>query len=98
MYVVSGANFANVNNNGNANHNNASNVNGVRPDSLPAHFGLSSRVQVKGRKECPFRYLKRRINTQPPKAELRLGFLLHNGAGGFLFWCKKETLYGIHGR
>ncbi len=31
--VVSGANFANVNNNGNANYNNASNANiGVRPD------------------------------------------------------------------
>lgn len=29
---VSAANFANVNNNGNANYNNASNVNGVRPD------------------------------------------------------------------
>ena len=32
--VVSAANFANVNNNGNANYNNASNSNGVRPDSL----------------------------------------------------------------
>ena len=30
--VASGANFANVNNNGNANNNNASNTNGVRPD------------------------------------------------------------------
>ena len=30
--VVSGANFANVNSNGNANCNNASNPNGVRPD------------------------------------------------------------------
>lgn len=30
--TVSGANFANVNNNGNANYNNASNSNGVRPD------------------------------------------------------------------
>lgn len=30
--VVSAANFANVNNNGNANYNNASNANGVRPD------------------------------------------------------------------
>ena len=30
--VVSGANFANVNSNGNANNNNASNSNGVRPD------------------------------------------------------------------
>jgi len=29
---VSAANFANVNNNGNANYNNASNANGVRPD------------------------------------------------------------------
>jgi hypothetical protein len=28
----SGTNFANVNNNGNANYNNASNSNGVRPD------------------------------------------------------------------
>lgn len=36
MCVVSSANFANVNNNGNANYNNASNTNiGVRPDSLP---------------------------------------------------------------
>lgn len=35
MCVVSSANFANVNNNGNANYNNASNTNiGVRPDSL----------------------------------------------------------------
>ena len=31
--VVSSANFANVNNNGNTNYNNASNSNGVRPDS-----------------------------------------------------------------
>ena len=30
--VVSAANFANVNNNGNANYNNASNGNGIRPD------------------------------------------------------------------
>ena len=30
MCVVSSANFANVNNNGNANYNNASNSNGVR--------------------------------------------------------------------
>lgn len=30
------ANFANVNNNGNANYNNASNANGVRPDFNPA--------------------------------------------------------------
>ena len=30
--VVSAANFANVNNNGNCNYNNASNSNGVRPD------------------------------------------------------------------
>lgn len=29
---MSAANFANVNNNGNANYNNASNSNGVRPD------------------------------------------------------------------
>ena len=29
---MSGANFANVNNNGNANYNNASNSNGIRPD------------------------------------------------------------------
>ena len=29
---TSAANFANVNNNGNANYNNASNANGVRPD------------------------------------------------------------------
>ena len=31
LFVVSSANFANVNGNGNANTNNASNVNGVRP-------------------------------------------------------------------
>jgi hypothetical protein len=31
LFVVSTANFANVNDNGNANYNNASNVNGVRP-------------------------------------------------------------------
>ena len=31
--AVSSANFANVNNNGNANYNNASNSNGVRPIS-----------------------------------------------------------------
>lgn len=29
---MSSANFANVNNNGNCNYNNASNANGVRPD------------------------------------------------------------------
>ena len=33
LCVVSSANFANVNNNGNTNYNNASNSNGVRPDS-----------------------------------------------------------------
>lgn len=33
MRVVSAANFANVNNNGNANYTGASNSNGVRPDS-----------------------------------------------------------------
>ena len=32
MYVVSSTNFANVSNNGNSSYNNASNVNGVRPD------------------------------------------------------------------
>lgn len=36
-----GANFANVNNNGNANYNNASNSNGVRPD-----FDISSKRPV----------------------------------------------------
>ena len=36
--VVSAAYFANVNNNGNANNNNASNVLGVRPDSLGTQF------------------------------------------------------------
>ncbi len=30
--LCTAANFANVNNNGNANYNNASNSNGVRPD------------------------------------------------------------------
>lgn len=34
--ATSAANFANVNNNGNANYNNASNANGVRPDFKPA--------------------------------------------------------------
>ena len=34
--VVSATNFANVNNNGNANYNNASNSNGVRPDFTTA--------------------------------------------------------------
>ncbi len=38
MFVVSAAYFANVNNNGNSNYNNASNVNGVRPDSLGTRF------------------------------------------------------------
>ena len=43
LAVVSAANFANVNNNGNSNNNNASNVLGVRPDSLPAQLlGLDS--------------------------------------------------------
>lgn len=41
MYVVSATNFANVNNNGNCNYNNASNVNGVRPDFVTAHKGYS---------------------------------------------------------
>lgn len=35
--VVSAAYFANVNSNGNANYNNASNVNGVRPDFTNPH-------------------------------------------------------------
>lgn len=43
--VVSSANFANVNNNGNTNYNNASNSNGVRPDSLP---------NQQRRRCCPF--------------------------------------------
>lgn len=43
MNVVSAAWFANVNNNGNTNTNNASNAGGgVRPDSLPVHFGQVS--------------------------------------------------------
>ena len=37
--IVSAANFANVNNNGNCNYNNASNANGVRPDFTDAHIG-----------------------------------------------------------
>ena len=44
--IVSSANFANVNNNGNTNYNNASNSNGVRPDSLP---------NQQRRRHCPFR-------------------------------------------
>ena len=40
LAVYSAANFANVNSNGNANANNASNVNGVRPDSLPVQTEL----------------------------------------------------------
>ena len=43
---VSSANFANVNNNGNTNYNNASNSNGVRPDSL---------LNQQRRRHCPFR-------------------------------------------
>lgn len=45
MHVVSSAYFANCNNNGNANYNNASNSNGVRPDSSMFNWG---------RKHCPF--------------------------------------------
>ena len=41
LCVVSSANFANVNNNGNTNYNN-----GVRPDSLP---------NQQRRRHCPFR-------------------------------------------
>ena len=44
--VVSGANFANVNNNGNANYNSASNSNGIRPD-----FDIPSIVMGCKRKE-----------------------------------------------
>ena len=53
--VVSAGCFANVNNNGNCNYNNASNSgSGVRPDSLPARFFRTSfRVRGKGRKEHP---------------------------------------------
>ncbi len=40
--MVSSAYFANVNNNGNANYNNATNENGVRPDFTSAHYGLDS--------------------------------------------------------
>lgn len=46
LCVVSSANFANVNNNGNTNYNNASNSNGVRPDSL---------LNQQRRRHCPFR-------------------------------------------
>ncbi len=47
LVVVSAAYFANVNNNGNCNYNNASNVNGVRPDSLSAHFGLVTACRLR---------------------------------------------------
>ena len=57
LVVVSAANFANVNNNGNCNYNNASNANGVRPDSLAAHLELVLAVRIKGRKEHPFRLI-----------------------------------------
>lgn len=45
MHVVSATYFANVNNNGNPNYNNANNTNGVRPDSLP---------NQQRRRCCPF--------------------------------------------
>ncbi len=47
MRVQSAANACNVNNNGNANNWNASNVIGVRPDFATAHYihGLRSRVR-----------------------------------------------------
>lgn len=48
--VVSAANFANVNNNGNANYNNASNSIGVRPDSISAKNSLeNSRASAEGK-------------------------------------------------
>jgi hypothetical protein len=58
LYVVSAANFANVNSNGNANCNNASNANGVRPVVGPLDFATAhdeqSSVQLCERKGCPF--------------------------------------------
>lgn len=41
MYVVSAADFADANDNGNCNCNNASGVYGVRPDFVTAHNGCS---------------------------------------------------------
>ena len=40
MAALVGTYFANVNNNGNRNYNNANNSNGVRPDSLPCNTRL----------------------------------------------------------
>ena len=37
MLLANAANFANANSDGNANYNNASNVNGVRPLLIDAH-------------------------------------------------------------
>lgn len=42
---LNAANFANVNNNGNANYNNASNSNGVRPDF---NSTIKSQLSVRG--------------------------------------------------
>ena len=52
--VVSATNFANVNNNGNANYNNASNGNGIRPLELGKAFHRKERLSwPKGEKTAP---------------------------------------------
>lgn len=45
MYVVSAAYFANANNNGNCNYNNASNEAGVRPVAGLLDFTTTQRVR-----------------------------------------------------
>ena len=51
--VVSATNFANVNNNGNANYNNASNSNGFRPDFGNAITVSPSRRNIERRGTRP---------------------------------------------
>lgn len=79
LVIVSPSNFANVNNNGNSNYNNASNVNGVRPDSLAAHFEYKTHAQDKGRKRHPFGI--KSDKRQQSRFQLRL----LNLSGLFLF-------------
>lgn len=70
--VVSATNFANVNNNGNANYNNASNGNGIRPDfgSADKTSEIGIALHRKERLSVPKGEKTARAIAEPPRAGL----------------------------
>lgn len=78
MYVVSATNFANVNNNGNCNYNNASNFNGVRPDFVTAHKGYSPPAAMRKERLSSCSTLQQiRIMTAPVTTDEPIAWFLH---------------------